>query len=425
MFAQFFSVLSIRKRIIAWFCWFSLLLSSVYILITFNFLYVIEDAFIDKEVKTEAEYLLTAYGATGHFPYPRQHHFSLHDNSLTMPEDMRQQYIDDPKQREFYGTQGRHYHMVEIVTPRGSTMLLAEVGNSLMVRKVSDKILKLLVVIGAVLTFAACFIAYRLANHTTQPLSDLVVEVSRVNPKKLPDNFANHYPENEIGFLARALEQSMQQIKTFVEREQHFTRDASHELRTPIAVVKNAAQILAQGDNLTAEQQQVLERINRASFQMEQTVATLLSLAREQSYSDTDEQVLVLPLVEKAIIQHAYLIEDKPIEVDVDVPMQEKVAVAEGVVQILIANLVSNAFHYTQRGEVIVTFKDSVLSVADTGPGIEPDIQDKLLEDRVKGANSQGFGIGLSIVKRLCEHYGFNLDVASETDGTRISVGFV
>jgi signal transduction histidine kinase len=91
--------------------------------------------------------------------------------------------------------------------------------------------------------------------------------------------------------------------------------------------------------------------------------------------------------------------------------------------KVLLDNLLSNAFQYTEMGVVSVDFVDQQLIIADTGPGIEDDISNKVTEPSVKGSQSTGYGFGLSIVKRLCEHQNWLLTVVSE-QGTTISVKF-
>jgi signal transduction histidine kinase len=414
---------SIRRRIMIQFCLFSVLLSVLFSAYNFLFLYVIEDEFIVRDIIAEADYLQQEYDKNGRWPLSKKSNMVLHRQIDTLPNEVKKVLLEEPQRKEFFGEQGRHYHLHQIDT-EPTRYLLAEVSQKLLVRPLRNSVLISLSILALLLTLLACFIGWRLARQTTKPLSDLAQLVDGVSPDKLPVGFARHYPNNEIGILASTLEKSMQHIQAFVEREQHFTRDASHELRTPIGVIKNAAELLGSDSNLSQTSRDLLQRINRASLQMEQTVNTLLSLAREESKHRVIAPVRLLPIVEKVIIQHAWLLEHKPVEVNIDIAEDAELMTQGGILQILLANLLSNAFQYTMQGQVSITFSEQQLRVFDTGPGIEEQIKDSLLEPLVKGSQSQGFGIGLSLVKRLCEHHRLELSIQSQTRGMMVCIGF-
>jgi len=384
---------------------------------------MLEDNFIEKSVNNEAIYLKQGYQSTGKWPSPRKASLVIHLTPDTFPEAVKNQFHLASKQKEFYGDNGLHYHMQKI-SNEPNVYLLAEVSKDLAVRPMRLYIINFLLISTIIMALIACFIAYRLSKKMIHPLTKLVDLVHGVSPKDLPKGFAKDFPNNEIGILASNLETSMETINDYVNRELHFTRDASHELRTPIAIIKNASELLAD-DKLTAEESTTLvQRINRATLQMEQSVNTLLSLAREENASSKAHMIKLLPIVEKAVIQHAYILTNKPVEVDVDIGMNDQLLSQQGILQILTANLISNAFQYTTHGTVKISFSDNKLSVFNTSEGIEEKIKDSVLEPLIKGENSQGYGLGLSIVKRLCEHHKLGLNIENHEDGISIVVSF-
>ena len=91
--------------------------------------------------------------------------------------------------------------------------------------------------------------------------------------------------------------------------------------------------------------------------------------------------------------------------------------------KVLLDNLIGNAFQYTQEGKVTIEIMNRTLIVADTGPGIDQSITGEITDPAVKGSQSTGYGFGLSIVKRLCEHQNWSLALSSER-GTQISITF-
>jgi len=410
---------SLSRRIVTQFCLFTLFFSAIYAFLTFMLLYNLEDRFIEREVQQEANYLTEQYQQTAQWPQVKSPHMTLYFSKISLPTDMQQQFIDEPQQIEFYGLQGRHYHLYSMPEHK-NVFLVAEVSQRLLVRPVSGGILKLFLISATAITFIAFIIAWLLGRKTAKPLKTLADLVDGVAPENIPNTFADQFPKNEIGILARTLESSMQQISKALTREKSFTRDVSHELRTPVAIIKNAVEVY-RNQHLADEDNPVIDRISQASTQMEQTVTTLLTLAREEHTEAHKTQIKILPLIEQSIIDQNHLINNKPIQVEVNDNCDVEVYAQSGMLTVLLDNLIGNAFQYTQEGKVTIDMQNKTLIVADTGPGIEPSISDKITEPAVKGNQSTGYGFGLSIVKRLCEHQGWLLTFSS-IQGTKISI---
>ena len=155
---------------------------------------------------------------------------------------------------------------------------------------------------------------------------------------------------------------------------------------------------------------------------MAQSVDTLLALAREElGQATAAEAVMLLPMVESVVVQHAHLLDGKPVEVIVDVDGKECVACRRAALSILLSNLVSNAFAHTMAGQVRISMEQGCLVVADSGPGIEPHLH----RAGAKGEGSTGSGLGLSIAHRLAARSGIGLEIDSEAGaGTRAVLRF-
>tara|TARA_R110000744_G_scaffold146160_2_gene258997 strand:- start:46 stop:1203 length:1158 start_codon:yes stop_codon:yes gene_type:complete len=382
-------------------------------------MYNIEDEFIEREVQQEAQYLQQAYDKNKQWSDSRVGYMTLYFSKNTLPDDIKQRYINEPNRKEFSGEDGRHYHLLALPNSE-NIYLVAEVSEMLLVRPITKGVLKLMLTGGFILVLLAFIIAWQLGRKTAMPLKQLADLVNGVAPEKIPDKFADQFPNNEIGILAHTLESAMTRINQSLLREKCFTRDVSHELRTPVAIIKNAVEVY-RNQHVTDENNPVIDRISQASTQMEQTVTTLLTLAREEHTDADKKQIKILPLIEQAIIDQNHLINNKPIQVEVNDNCNVEVYAQSGMLTLLLDNLIGNAFQYTQEGKVTIEMRNNTLIVADTGPGIEASISDKITEPTVKGNQSSGYGFGLSIVKRLCEHQGWSLTFSSE-QGTKISI---
>ncbi|WP_019029238.1 sensor histidine kinase [Colwellia piezophila] len=424
---------SLSRRIVTQFCIFTLILSCIYSAMSFLLMYDIEDRFINNTMVQEAKFLSDGYQQHGDWPAPKNSTMQLYFSTDNLPEPVKSQLLLEPNRVEFFAEQGKHYHLYKL--PKAQQVyLLAEVSQMLLVRPITDWLLKFMLILCFTLMLIACLIAWLLGRKTAKPLQQLADLVDGVAPEHIPDSFSEQFPRNEIGILASTLEQTMARMKQALAREKNFTRDVSHELRTPVAIIKNAVEVYQSRDKNAAEQaidkvavDTLMKRIGDASVQMEQTVVTLLSLAREEQTCVDKSAVHLIALVEQAVIDHSYLLNNKAVTVVVHDNTNTKLHLQPGMLKVLLDNLISNAFQYTATGEVRISYLDNRLIIADTGSGIEADIADKVTELAVKGSQSTGYGFGLSIVKRLCEHQGWQLKVKSNSDlvqGTEISVRF-
>jgi len=409
----------LSRKIVSQFCLFTLLVSTVWGMLCFILLYNLEDEFIEREVRQEAQYLQQDYDQNKRWSEPRVSYMTIYFSKNTLPDDIKQRYIDEPNRKEFSGENGLHYHLLAL--PKSENIyLVAQVSEMLLVRPITEGIVKLMLIAGFILVLLAFVIAWKLGRKTAMPLKQLADLVNGVAPEKIPDKFADQFPNNEIGILAHTLESAMTRINQSLSREKCFTRDVSHELRTPVAIIKNAIEVY-RIQHSSDEDNPVIDRIAQASTQMEQTVTTLLTLAREEHTETDKKRIKILPLIEQSIINQNHLINNKPIQVVVSDNCDVEVYVQSGMLTVLLDNLIGNAFQYVQEGRVTIEMQNKTLIVADTGPGIEPKISDKITEPAIKGNQSTGYGFGLSIVKRLCEHQGWLLAFSSE-QGTKISI---
>lgn len=404
---------SLRRRIVGAFAVFALATALCFSAFSLVFVYTVEDSFFDNMLRQEAGHQLRGGGQP---VKPLRDFVSVHRDQSTFPADLARQFDGG---REYFGDAGRHYH----VAPPGAApyYIVAEVSRELVVRPRLPFLAGVLGALALAMVALTAGFGYWLARRATAPLDRLAALVVRAEPGQLPRGFARGFPDNEIGALAKGLEQAMDRIADFIEREQHFTRDASHELRTPLAVVGGAARLLA-SQPLAPQQAAQVQRIAAASEAMAQSVDTLLALAREDlGQSPSAEPVLLLPLVESVVVHHAHLLDGKAVEVVVDVDAKDCAVCRRAALSILLSNLVSNAFGHTMSGQVRIGMEQGCLVVTDTGPGIAPGLH----RAGAKGEASEGLGLGLSIVHRLAARSGIGLEIGSAAGaGTRAVLRF-
>lgn len=251
------------------------------------------------------------------------------------------------------------------------------------------------------------------ARRVTAPLADLAAAVETTPPDRLADLLGERVLDQEVQVLADRLRVSVTELGEYARREQRFTRYASHELRSPVAVIRGAAELLAATPEVAEERvRRPLERIERAAADMEAIIESFLWLARGRVAGEpAPAPTPIEPIVERVLERHQHLLAGKPIKVEVARRWPLAVAAPPGVLEVAIGNLVANAFHFTETGSVTVEIDEAGVVVADTGPGLAPAELDRVARPFVRGDKSSGFGLGLDIVGSLCDRFGWRLSV--------------
>jgi signal transduction histidine kinase len=263
-----------------------------------------------------------------------------------------------------------------------------------------------------VFTLFSLLVGWWAASRVMSPVSDLARRLRRSGGNTSPEALAPHFPDDEVGQLAQALDDYSARLTDVVQRDREFNADVSHELRTPLAVVRGAAELLLSKPDLDDKTLARLQRIQRAEQQCTDLISALLLLSRnERGHGASD----VAKVAEQLLDAHRTQLGGKPLELRMEgEPGRVVVDAPEAAVNVALGNLIGNAVKYTMQGEVVVRLLDRAVEVVDSGPGLSAEDAARLFERGYRGTHaehSQGGGIGLSIVRRLCALYGWQVRV--------------
>lgn len=414
----------LRRRLMLAFSGFALLVATVFGLYALAFMYVVEDSVFNAALQREAQRQLAAHAAQG-WVTPLDPSMRVYRDPADLPADMRATFQREPWRSEFPGSDGRHYHVHRLLpaAPASPAWLVAEVSGQLVVRPIRDHVVMVLLVSGAAMVLLAVLLGGWMARRSTRSLYRLVDQVEGLSARHLPPDLSKDFENDEIGVLARALDRLSARITDFVEREHAFTRDASHELRTPLAVISSAAGQLLGEDGLSTRGRQHLQHIRLSALQLQQAVVTLLALAREDDQAQAAVPCRLAPLLERVIVDYAPLLEERPVQVRMEVGEDATLLAEESALQLVLANLVGNAFAHTRDGHVQLCMRGPALVIRNSADASE--VLQRWPRPRPfdKGADSQGDGLGLSIVRRLCDQQGLSLDIHAEPGSTVAVLG--
>ncbi|HUG21511.1 sensor histidine kinase [Piscinibacter sp.] len=403
---------------------FALVVATLFGAYAILLVYSVEDEFFENALRLEAAAQIEHHARTGRWTAPRSTYIALHEDPSSLPSDLRERYRAEPARSEHAGDAGRHYHLLRIGAQSATdsqAFLVAEVSRHLVVRRIRGDVLQWLAW-GALGVVALALLAgYALAHRTAAPLAALARRVEAMQPDDPPQALAREFSTREVEVLARGLESLAARVHAFVVREREFTRDASHELRTPLAVIHSTCERLGHDASLSAAARRQIDFLRQSAWQLQQTVSTLLSLAREENAASLAEAVAVLPLLEQVVVEQAILLEGKPVDVTVDVPPQARVTLPPAVLRIVLGNLVGNAFAHTAAGRVRIDTGGGRLRIANTD-GMDATVRNDPYQPFVKGEASSGHGLGLAIVRRLCESHALDLRITTGPQGTTTSL---
>ncbi len=225
----------------------------------------------------------------------------------------------------------------------------------------------------------------------------------------------------ELTQLAENFDGLLERLQRSFEAERRFTADASHELRTPVSIIKSACEYAEAFDETDEERRETLGMIHRQADKMAGLIGQLLALTRLDQGTETLRPV---PLDLGQLARRT--LEDQNYDA-----ARLRLALAEGVtvkgdealLGRLAANLVDNAFKYGLPGgtvtvEVRAENGEALLTVADEGPGIPAGQQEKIWQrfyqvDAARGDQQEGVGLGLSLVQRIAQLHGGRMTLKS------------
>lgn len=193
-----------------------------------------------------------------------------------------------------------------------------------------------------------------------------------------------------------------------------FIKDSTHEINTPLSIILMSIETLPL-DNLTPAQSQKIERIKLASKSLSHIYKILVAYNFPHSVNHKCENLALHTLLQERLEYFSPFFEQKALRVQSTLMPSYIFASAEKMSCVL-DNLLSNAIKYNKKGgEIDIRLKEGVLSISDSGCGMADSQKERIFERYVRCNDYQGgFGIGLTLIKRICDEYGIEIEVQSE-----------
>ncbi len=285
----------------------------------------------------------------------------------------------------------------------------------------------LLLLTPAVILLAAAG-GHLMSRKALRPVAALAAEARRINDRNLDIRLPVPHARDEISDLSLTLNQMLQRIDKAFTSVRTFTGNASHELRTPISLLRTEIEVALMRPRETGEYREILGRLHGETLRMTSLVENLLALARADGGA---EATVLAPIRAAVLFRHAAetwksAMNQAMLDFHVEMPEDDPVVLGDAHgIQRLLSILLENACKYTPPGGSVElsTAKDGervVLSVRDTGIGIAPEDRARIFDRFYRAPNAcgtspTGSGLGLALAKWIAERHGTELCVESDT----------
>ncbi|MBX2980609.1 MAG: HAMP domain-containing histidine kinase [Flavobacteriales bacterium] len=305
-----------------------------------------------------------------------------------------------------------------------STIMLDGVPYAISISRVIEETeelvlaITLVALVSLVLLFGGMLLIDRVAaRRIWRPFHRLLDALKRFQVDSDQPFQASPTGVTEFDELERVVEQLTQRNRAIYEEQRHFTENAAHELRTPLALLQAKVERLFQSEGLSPQQAALLDETSRLLGRMRHTHDGLLLLARvDNAPVHPEERCDPVAIIRSQLAQTREQIDALGLTVSMEAAQTVSWRMEPAMAEILLGNLIGNAIRHNMRGgRIRITLTPDALSIANTGQGGALDPES--LFKRFSGSGSgKGLGLGLTIAQRVCERQGWSLRYAYRED---------
>jgi signal transduction histidine kinase len=371
----------------------------------FLLVYIIEDEVLLNQVKIEQasfERVVTNGGAKQAREWqPSNANMKRLDSLISMVDVLPSNIIADVLEQrgihEYFDDQQAMFIAHELRADNAKPyFLIYEVKDLLAVRGSKRALLILIGALSLLITIVAIVLAGKLTRATLSPLSRLSDALKNDDLDDVVIKLAKEFSPDEIGLLAGELAQSLEKARASSQREYEFNRGVSHELRSPIQVAQSTAELLqlyvSEHDSQIAKP---VARLQRAVTEMNEVADAFLWLASERVVEHGE--VCSVADLKRTLDAVQSTFRNQKINIEIQSSWPVSYALPKSVLSVMLRSLVRNAITHGELAPITVALNAESITVTNAV---------NHTADRTRG-----FGIGLSIVQRMCDRFGCELNI--------------
>ena len=271
-----------------------------------------------------------------------------------------------------------------------------------------------------ILLLVAIIVGYFIIKNSLIPVKKIINEVKKIEAHKLQKRIRSYTSNDEIEELVTTFNFMLDKLDDSFSKIKRFSNDVSHELKTPLTIIRGEIELGLRKDRTNNEYKGILNSTLEETILLQELVNSLLFLskANNKEMQSKFESIELDEIITDVISQNKKLIKEKDIKFEF---IKFDSVSCQGhplLLRILVDNIIQNSIKYSHKNSKIEIYLDKdILKIKDYGIGIQNDDMKNIFDrfyrvDKSRGRG--GYGLGLSIVKSIADTHNFNIDVQSE-----------
>jgi signal transduction histidine kinase len=253
--------------------------------------------------------------------------------------------------------------------------------------------------------------------------------ISQLEKYEIRNKLSHSFPSSstkEFNQLSLALDKmSVKMYRDFLSQKE-FAENASHEMQTPLAIIKAKLDTLMQSEKLGQGEMEQLQGVEHAVNRLSALNKSLILLARiENSQFENAEEIKVSDIIKKSLENFSEMAEAKNLSLEKNITVSPQIKMNSALCEILVNNLLQNAIrHNVKGGKIVIETGDKFLRISNTGGPLSISEEEMFERFRKNDASRESLGLGLAIVKSICESYGFKVSYRFSGDLHNFNIVF-
>jgi len=326
-------------------------------------------------------------------------------------------------------------YIFRIYQPFKGAILFYDQGIDKEINTKLQEVKRTFFILEPILLLVLIFAANKLINKILKPIVRITKTANKISVTDLSQTIEQPLDDDEIKELVDAFNNMIQRLENEVEHIEQFNSDVSHELKTPLTVIKGEIEITLNKPRDSNYYIKSLETVNYEANQIQTIVDNLLMLTKytKANIEQTFKSILLNELLVDTISQYAIQLKNKNITLDIKTIKPIKIDANKQLISTIFSNLIDNAIKYSpdNKNIFISLYKENErihFKIKDEGIGIPKNQLSKVLNrfhrvDESRNKKIKGFGLGLSIVKNSLALHNGTIKISSKEDkGTEICI---